>query len=136
VCDPKAQLMTRGWCRVPCSRRELTAMLHQAIQVSVQQSRPGAPGGLRSLHLAARPVEVYPVIHQVLPRLAPERLVTLANAQSGSCSIKQYHSMYLLTALLPSTIASGTDLAPASMLHFRKPVINPWGGWEKGYEAA
>ena len=43
-------------------------MLHQGLQVNVQESRPGAPGALRNLYLSARPVEVYPVIRQALRR--------------------------------------------------------------------
>ena len=48
--------------------RELTALLHQSLHVQVEQSRPNAPMAIRNIHLLARPVEVYPVIHSLLPR--------------------------------------------------------------------
>ncbi|CAL8472009.1 g11551 [Coccomyxa elongata] len=47
---------------------ELTALLHQSLHVQVEQSRPQAPMAMRDIHLLARPVEVYPVIHSLLPR--------------------------------------------------------------------
>ncbi|KAK9905975.1 hypothetical protein WJX75_009955 [Coccomyxa subellipsoidea] len=49
-------------------RKDLTALLHQSLHVQVQQSRPQVPMAMRNLYLAARPVEVYPVIHSILPR--------------------------------------------------------------------
>ena len=75
---------------VQCARRELTAMLHQGLHVSVQQSRPGAPGALRSLYLSARPVEVYPVIRQALRRYHwlcwPQLTPLLSDSQTQQCT--------------------------------------------------
>ena len=99
--------------------RELTALLHQTIEVSVQQSRPGAPGALRSLYLAARPVEVYPVIHQILPRFA-----------AGWRYSPLYHSVkYALSrpagAVLLPAMPSCSNLQPFSARHLTHPSGTP-----------
>ena len=46
--------------------RELATLGQQSLHLQVQQSRPVAPMATRDIYLTARPVEVYPVIHQAL----------------------------------------------------------------------
>jgi hypothetical protein len=85
--------------------RDLTAMLHQGVHLQVAQSRPQTPTNTRTIYLPARPVEVYPVIHNALRRCACTLSPPILSVHgSGMTCLCTYDGFTLLNPVSCSTL--------------------------------